>query len=236
MLDRIGIRLPIIQAPMAGVSTPAMAAAVSEAGGLGSIGIGATDADGGRGMIEALRAQTARPFNVNVFVHATPRADPARAQAWLEALAPAFAEFGAAPPAALRCIYPSFNDAPELLAMLLETRPPVVSFHFGLPGAPVVRPVPAPASGVVAAIDTRAVGEAVVHLGGGRLKGGDPVDPRVGFSALAAPGDAVGADAPLAMVHAADQAGADRAIAALQAACRLGDAPVSTPLVQERVA
>ena len=138
MLDRIGIRLPIIQAPMAGVSTPAMAAAVSEAGGLGSIGIGATDADGGRGMIEALRAQTARPFNVNVFVHATPRADPARAQAWLEALAPAFAEFGAAPPAALRCIYPSFNDAPELLAMLLETRPPVVSFHFGLPGAPVV--------------------------------------------------------------------------------------------------
>ncbi|MCC0079573.1 MAG: thymidine phosphorylase [Rhodobacter sp.] len=105
-----------------------------------------------------------------------------------------------------------------------------------LPGAPVVRPVPAPASGVVAAIDTRAVGEAVVHLGGGRLKGGDPVDPRVGFSALAAPGDAVGADAPLAMVHAADQAGADRAIAALQAACRLGDAPVSTPLVQERVA
>ncbi|MCB1359620.1 MAG: thymidine phosphorylase, partial [Rhodobacteraceae bacterium] len=60
-----------------------------------------------------------------------------------------------------------------------------------LPGAPVVRPVPAPASGVVAAIDTRAVGEAVVHLGGGRLKGGDPVDPRVGFSALAAPGDAV---------------------------------------------
>ena len=105
-----------------------------------------------------------------------------------------------------------------------------------LPGAPVVRPVPAPAPGVVAAIDTRAVGEAVVHLGGGRLKGGDPVDPRVGFSALAAPGDAVGADAPLAMVHAADQAGADRAIAALQAACRLGDAPVSTPLVQERVA
>lgn len=105
-----------------------------------------------------------------------------------------------------------------------------------LPGAPVVRPVPAPASGVVAAIDTRAVGEAVVHLGGGRLKGGDPVDPRVGFSALAAPGDAVGADAPLAMVHAVDQAGADRAIAALQAACRLGDAPVSTPLVQERVA
>ena len=112
----------------------------------------------------------------------------------------------------------------------------LVRYRDHLPGAPVVRPVPAPASGVVAAIDTRAVGEAVVHLGGGRLKGGDPVDPRVGFSALAAPGDAVGADAPLAMVHAADQASADRAIAALQAACRLGDAPVSTPLVQERVA
>jgi thymidine phosphorylase len=105
-----------------------------------------------------------------------------------------------------------------------------------LPEAPVIRDVPALASGTVAAIDTRAVGTAVVHLGGGRLKGGDPVNPAVGFSALAAPGDAVGPDAPLARVHAATEEAADRAVAALQAAYRLGAAPSSVPLVHERVA
>ncbi len=102
--------------------------------------------------------------------------------------------------------------------------------------APVIRPVPAPEAGTVAAIATRAVGNAVVQLGGGRLKGGDPVDPRVGFSALAAPGAAVGPGAPLAMVHAADDDSAGRAIAALQAAYRLGEAPPPAALVQERVA
>jgi len=104
-----------------------------------------------------------------------------------------------------------------------------------LPKAPVIRAVPALRPGTVARIDTRAVGTAVVHLGGGRLKGGDPVDPRVGFSALAEPGAQVGPDAPLAMVHAADEASADRAIAALQAAYELGDAPQPRPLVQERI-
>ena len=102
--------------------------------------------------------------------------------------------------------------------------------------APVIRDVPAPQAGSVAAINTRAVGTAVVHLGGGRLKGGDPVDPRVGFSALAAPGDRVGPGAPLARVHAATEASAEAAIAALQAAYSLGEAPLPAPLVQERIA
>ncbi|WP_323034594.1 thymidine phosphorylase [Pararhodobacter sp.] len=104
-----------------------------------------------------------------------------------------------------------------------------------LPKAPVIREVPAPHPGTIARIDTRAVGTAVVHLGGGRLKGGDPVDPRVGFSALAEPGAQVGPGAPLAMVHAKDDATADRAIAALQAAYHLGDAPKPQPLVQDRI-
>jgi len=109
------------------------------------------------------------------------------------------------------------------------------SYKADLPTAPVIRPVPARAAGVIARIDTRAVGNAVVRLGGGRLKGGDPVDPRVGVSGLAAPGDRVGPDTPLAMVHAADDAGADAAIAALQAAYALGEAPVPVPLVHERI-
>jgi thymidine phosphorylase len=104
-----------------------------------------------------------------------------------------------------------------------------------LPEAPVIRDVPAPASGVLSRIDTRAVGLAVVHLGGGRLRNGDKVDPSVGFSDLAPPGAAVGPGAPLGRVHAATEAAAERAIAALQAACTIGDTPVVADLVQGRV-
>ncbi|MFX5595324.1 nitronate monooxygenase, partial [Acinetobacter baumannii] len=55
LLRTLGIRAPIVQAPMAGVSTPALAAAVSNAGGLGSLGVGATDSDGARKMIRDTR-------------------------------------------------------------------------------------------------------------------------------------------------------------------------------------
>ena len=132
---RLGLSLPIIQAPMAGVSTPAMAAAVSNAGGLGSIGVGATDAAGARAMIDAVRAGTNRPFNVNLFCHRPARADPEREAAWIATLRPIFARYGAEPPARLTEIYRSFVEDDAMLAMLLETRPAIVSFHFGLPDA-----------------------------------------------------------------------------------------------------
>ena len=132
-LARLGVAIPIVQAPMAGVSTPEMAAAVSEAGGLGSIGVGATNAGGARVMIRAIRDRTTKPFNVNLFVHTTPRADPTREAAWLDALRPLFAEFQAEPPATLASPYTSFADDDAMLAMLLDESPPVVSFHFGLP-------------------------------------------------------------------------------------------------------
>lgn len=138
LLERLGMTTPILQAPMAGVSTPAMAAAVSNAGGLGAIALGAGDAMAGRAAIAEVRARTSRSFNVNLFVHAEPVPDPVREQAWLAALAPAFDEFGAEPPAELRTIYRSFAADPEMLAMLVETRPPVVSFHFGLPPADAI--------------------------------------------------------------------------------------------------
>ncbi|PZU06920.1 nitronate monooxygenase [Sphingomonas sp.] len=138
LLERLALSLPLVQAPMAGVSTPEMAAAASNAGALGSIGVGATDAAGARAMIAAVRSATDRAFNVNLFVHATPRADPAREAAWIEGLAPTFAEFGAEPPKELRTIYRSFADDPDMLAMLLEVAPSVVSFHFGLPSPSVI--------------------------------------------------------------------------------------------------
>ncbi len=139
LLDRIGIRIPIIQAPMAGVSTPAMAAAVSEAGALGSIAVGATDAAGAEAMIAELRQRTAAAFNVNLFCHRPAEAAAAVESRWIERFRPLFAEYGAPPPAALSEIYRSFVEDEEMLDLLLTVRPPVVSFHFGLPRDPWVR-------------------------------------------------------------------------------------------------
>lgn len=135
LLDLLKIDLPILQAPMAGVSSPAMAAAVSEAGGLGAIGVGAAGANGARQMIAEIRARTARPFNVNVFAHRPARADAFGEQAWIERLRPRFEELRASPPRALREIYASFVVDDAMLALLIETRPAVVSLHFGLPDA-----------------------------------------------------------------------------------------------------
>ncbi len=99
-----------------------------------------------------------------------------------------------------------------------------------LPAAPVRRAVRQ--DGTVAGIATRALGLAVIGLGGGRTRPEDPVDPRVGFTDLAGPGSSGGL---LGIVHAADEAAADRAEAALRAAYRMGDAPTERPPVLERV-
>jgi nitronate monooxygenase len=133
LLELLEIDAPIIQAPMAGVSTPEMAAAVSNAGALGSIGVGATNAAGAQQMIAAFRKRSRRSLNVNVFCHAPARADHAREASWIERLRPAFARFDATPPAALREIYRSFVEDDAMLAMLVAERPKVVSFHFGVP-------------------------------------------------------------------------------------------------------
>lgn len=133
LLSRIGITLPIVQAPMAGVSTPAMAAAVSNAGALGSIGVGASSTSAARAMIREVRQATGSPFNVNVFCHRPAIADFACEAQWIDRLAPIFLEHGAQPPRPLREIYRSFVEDDAMLAVLVEKRPKVVSFHFGLP-------------------------------------------------------------------------------------------------------
>ncbi len=135
LLERLGIDWPIIQAPMAGVSTPAMAAAVSNAGGLGSIGVGATNAAGARAMIGEFQARSNRSLNVNLFCHRPARPDAAREAAWLKRLGPAFENIGGAAPAKIGEIYKSFVEDKDMFALLLEMRPKVVSFHFGLPAA-----------------------------------------------------------------------------------------------------
>ncbi|QYF87138.1 nitronate monooxygenase family protein [Brevundimonas sp. PAMC22021] len=133
LLDKLALRLPIVQAPMAGVSTPQLAAAVSNAGALGSIGVGATNASGAARMIDDVRRLTDAAFNVNVFVHSAPIRDAEREASWLSALEPVFREFGAQPPSSLATIYQSFADDDEMLRLLIKRAPPVISFHFGLP-------------------------------------------------------------------------------------------------------
>jgi thymidine phosphorylase len=94
-----------------------------------------------------------------------------------------------------------------------------------LPKAPLQRPVPAPRAGCVGAIDVRALGLVVVGLGGGRVRPGDRVDPRVGLAAVRLPGEPVETGQPLAWVHAADTRAAEAACAALAAAMPVVDGP-----------
>jgi nitronate monooxygenase len=135
-LKSLGVALPIIQAPMAGVSNAELAAAVSLAGALGSISVGAASVSDAATAIDAFRALSARSLNVNVFCHRPAQPDAAREQAFIARLSPQLARFGAAPPTALREIYQSFLTDDAMLALLLDKRPEVVSFHFGVPDAP----------------------------------------------------------------------------------------------------
>jgi nitronate monooxygenase len=196
LLARIGMRLPIVQAPMAGTSTPRMAAAVSDAGALGSIAIGAMDAPAARAAIAEVRRATRAPFNVNVFCHRPARPDPTRESAWLDALRPAFARFGAEPPAAIGEIYRSFVADPAMLDLLVETAPPVVSFHFGLPDPSAIDRLKA--AGVVLLSTATNLGEAeqavacgvdaIVaqgHEAGGHRGVFDPAAPDAGLGVVA---------------------------------------------------
>ncbi len=130
--ELFGIELPIIQAPMAGVQTSALTIAVSNAGGLGSLPCATLDRAGMRREIEKVKAETSKPYNVNFFCHTPPTSDATREANWRAALAPYYKEFGidpdAIPPAPLRA---SFDAAAA--EIVEEFRPPVVSFHFGLP-------------------------------------------------------------------------------------------------------
>jgi nitronate monooxygenase len=128
----LGTERPIVQAPMAGVQNQALAVAVCEAGGLGSLPAAMLSPETLRQELTALRAQTSRPYNVNFFCHVPPLPNAERETQWRALLAPYYAELGldlnAVPAGAGRV---PFNA--ETAAVLAEFRPAVVSFHFGLP-------------------------------------------------------------------------------------------------------
>ena len=154
----LGVALPVIQAPMAGVQDSALAIAVCAAGGLGSLPCATLDAAAIGREVAAIRAASSVPFNLNFFCHRPPVVDLAREAAWRHALAPYYREFGldidTVPPGAGRFPF----DAAS--AGIVESiRPPLVSFHFGLPEPALLERVRASGARIVASATT--VDEAV---------------------------------------------------------------------------
>jgi len=138
----LGTTLPIIQAPMAGVQGSALAAAVCNAGGLGSLPCAMLSPQQLRDELTQLRQLTDMPFNVNFFCHTPPAPDAAREARWRSALAPYYAEYGIDPSSI--AAGPGRNPFNEETAALVEAfRPAVVSFHFGLPHTDLLQRVKA---------------------------------------------------------------------------------------------
>jgi len=151
--ELLGVELPIIQAPMAGVQDARLAVVVSNAGGLGSLPCAMLDPDAIRRELDVITGQTAKPYNVNFFCHHPPKRDLARETAWSAALAPYYRELGldvSSVPSASRRV-PFDSQAADVLD---DFRPPVVSFHFGLPAADLLDRVRAWGSKILSSATT----------------------------------------------------------------------------------
>ncbi|MFV0678757.1 NAD(P)H-dependent flavin oxidoreductase [Ottowia sp.] len=129
--QRLNLRHPLIQAPMAGAQGSALALAVSGAGGLGSLPAAMLTPEALHAELTTLRA-SGLPYNVNFFCHTPPTPDAGQQAAWLAALKPYYDELGldAAQAGGGPARQPFSTETADLLA---EFAPPVVSFHFGLP-------------------------------------------------------------------------------------------------------
>jgi len=151
--ELLGIRLPIIQAPMAGSQGSELAIAVSAAGGLGSLPCAMLTPDGMRAELQAIRAASDQPYNVNFFCHTPPASQAAREAAWREFLARYFGEFGI--DARAGSGGGSRTPFGAAAADALEPfKPKVVSFHFGLPSADLVARVKSWGSKVLSSATT----------------------------------------------------------------------------------
>jgi len=149
----LGIELPIIQAPMAGVQGSALAVAVSNAGGLGSLPCAMLSLDAIGSELTTIKAHTGRPFNVNFFCHTPPTPSVEREAAWRAALAPYYREYGVdvdkLPVGLGRSPFSS-----EAADVLDGFKPAVVSFHFGLPSAALLARVRAWGSKILSSATT----------------------------------------------------------------------------------
>jgi len=136
------MELPIIQAPMAGSQGSALAIAVSNAGGLGSLPCAMLDLEAMRGELAKIKARTDRPYNVNFFCHVPPTPNPEREALWRAVLAPYYREFGI-DAGAISAGPGRIPFSAQAAAVLSEFKPAVVSFHFGLPSADLLARVKA---------------------------------------------------------------------------------------------
>jgi nitronate monooxygenase len=146
-------QIPIVQAPMAGSQGSALAIAVSNAGGLGSLPCALLGPEAIRAELSAIAAATGKPYNVNFFVHREPAVDPAREAAWRAILAPYYGELGVDPTAIPSNAGRTRFDE-DTAAVMEAFRPPVVSFHFGLPEAGLLQRVKGWGSKVIASATT----------------------------------------------------------------------------------
>lgn len=152
--DLLGIEHPIIQAPMAGSSTPAMAAAAANAGCLGSLGCAFMSPDAYSAAFQQTRTATNRRLNMNFFCHTPPREDAEKSALARRLLEPLFNEMGAGE---VPTIEPTnFPYGPEIHHAVLASRPGVVSFHFGLPDAAFVKELKAAGTVVLCSATTAA--------------------------------------------------------------------------------
>jgi nitronate monooxygenase len=155
LIDLFGIEYPILLAPMAGAMDWELAAAVSEAGGLGSLPCAMLSVEKAREQIGEFRARAKKPLNVNFFCHEQPAPSNAREAAWRERLQPYYEEFkldaNASVPAPLRA---PFNEA--FCGLMEELKPEIVSFHFGLPAPSLLSRVKAAGCKVISSATTAA--------------------------------------------------------------------------------
>lgn len=153
LLDLLQIEVPIIQAPMAGANGSALAISVSEAGGLGSLPCAMLNEDKMRAEAGIIRQQTAHPFSMNFFCHTAVAPTPEQEAAWAARLAPFYTEYDLdlsdVAPAPLRR---PFDEG--MCALIEDIRPKVVSFHFGLPDAPLLARVKATGARVLSSATT----------------------------------------------------------------------------------
>jgi nitronate monooxygenase len=132
LTDLFKIEHPILCAPMAGAMNHELASEVAEAGGLGSLPCAMLDAAQLRDEVAKYRARTDKPLNLNFFCHVSPELSNAREAAWRERLAPYYRELGIDPAAPVPSSMRRPFDA-ALCDLMLELKPEVCSFHFGLP-------------------------------------------------------------------------------------------------------
>jgi nitronate monooxygenase len=138
LIDLLDIEHPLLQAPMGGESTPEMAIAVGNAGGLGGLGCSYLSNDELSDKVAQIRQGTSAPFNLNFFVHSPPAENPEIYAHTRERIAPFYAELGIEDfPHPLEAPCDTFTQS--RLECLLDLRPRVVSFHFGLPDSAMVR-------------------------------------------------------------------------------------------------